>query len=84
MQRVLMLVDIVAPGWVPWSQLTIATDVPGYIASYDQILAYDFEYFVGGPCGTTWQQDRYGEAVRIRARLVQQLQGNTRLDPDEQ
>ena len=47
-QKVLMVVDIVFPGWVPFADLAIAEDVPGFVAAHDQILAYDFDTFVGG------------------------------------
>jgi glyoxylase-like metal-dependent hydrolase (beta-lactamase superfamily II) len=47
-QKVLMVVDIVFPGWVPFAQLALAEDVPGFVAAHDQILAYDFETFIGG------------------------------------
>ena len=47
-QKVLMVVDIVFPGWVPYPDLAVAEDVPGFIAAHDTILTYDFETFVGG------------------------------------
>ena len=47
-QKVLMVVDIVFPGWVPFADLALAEDVPGFIAAHDQILSYDFDTFIGG------------------------------------
>jgi glyoxylase-like metal-dependent hydrolase (beta-lactamase superfamily II) len=47
-QKVLMLVDVVFPGWVPFAYLGEAQNVPGYIKAHDQILSYDFDHFVGG------------------------------------
>ena len=47
-QKVLMLVDIVCPGAVPFKNLGIAEDVPGYIEAHDIALNYDFETFVAG------------------------------------
>ncbi|PVH91541.1 Metallo-hydrolase/oxidoreductase, partial [Periconia macrospinosa] len=41
-QKVLMVVDLIVPGWVPYAELSLASDVPGYISAHDQILAYDF------------------------------------------
>jgi hypothetical protein len=35
-------------GNAPWFGLGGASDVPGYLAVHDTILAYDFEGFVGG------------------------------------
>ena len=47
-QKVLMVVDIVFPGWVPFPDLAVAEDIPGFVAAHDTILTYDFETFVGG------------------------------------
>lgn len=48
-QKVLMLVDIVFPGWVPFPYLAIAKDVAGFIKAHDIALdKYDFDKFVGG------------------------------------
>ena len=47
-QRVLMLVDIVFPGWVPFMQLAISQDVAGFIQAHDIALRYNFDTFVGG------------------------------------
>lgn len=43
-----MLVDIIFPGWVPFTQLALAQDVPGFIAAHQQALSYDFDTFIGG------------------------------------
>jgi hypothetical protein len=42
-QRVLMLVDAVFPGWVPFRDLAIAEDVPGFIKAHEQALSYPFD-----------------------------------------
>jgi len=47
-QKVLMLVDVVFPGWVPFKDLAMAEDVPFFIYAHDKILEYDFETFIGG------------------------------------
>jgi glyoxylase-like metal-dependent hydrolase (beta-lactamase superfamily II) len=47
-QAVLMLVDVIFPGWVPFDYLAVAVDVPGYITAYEQTLAYPFQTFIGG------------------------------------
>ncbi len=47
-QRVLMLVDVIFPGWVPFSNLALSANVPGFIKAHEQALEYDFETFVGG------------------------------------
>ncbi|MDH3677626.1 MAG: MBL fold metallo-hydrolase [Nitrosopumilus sp.] len=47
-QKVLMLVDVVFPGWVPFKDLAMAEDIPFFIYSHDKILEYDFETYIGG------------------------------------
>jgi glyoxylase-like metal-dependent hydrolase (beta-lactamase superfamily II) len=47
-QRILMLVDVVVPGWVPFTRLGVATDVPGFLAAHEQALGYDFDILVAG------------------------------------
>ena len=48
-QKVLMLVDIIFPGWVPFPYLAIAKDTAGFIKAHDITLNnYDFDTYVGG------------------------------------
>ncbi|MER5513862.1 MBL fold metallo-hydrolase [Streptomyces sp. NPDC002763] len=47
-QRVLMLVDVVFPGWVPFAYLAESQNIAGYLQAPAQALRYDFETFVGG------------------------------------
>jgi glyoxylase-like metal-dependent hydrolase (beta-lactamase superfamily II) len=47
-QQVLMLVDVVFPGWVPFAYLAESQDIPGWLGTPAQALAYPFRTFVGG------------------------------------
>jgi len=47
-QKVLMLVDVVYPGWMAYKNLGIAEDVPGYIQAHHDALSYDFDTLVAG------------------------------------
>ena len=47
-QKVLMLVDVIFPGWIPFMSLALAKDVPGFLAAHGQALSYPFETFIGG------------------------------------
>jgi glyoxylase-like metal-dependent hydrolase (beta-lactamase superfamily II) len=49
--KVLMVVDIVFPGWVPFSELAESTNIGNWIKAHDQILSYDFTHYVGGHVG---------------------------------
>ncbi len=47
-QKVLMLIDIVFPGWVPFRNLQASQDIPGWIAAHEHALTYDFQTLIGG------------------------------------
>ncbi|GFD90115.1 MBL fold metallo-hydrolase [Tenacibaculum sp. KUL152] len=49
--KILMNVDVIYPGWVPFTNLGMAEDVQGFIDQHDSILDYDFSVFVGGHLG---------------------------------
>ncbi|CZT43163.1 uncharacterized protein RSE6_03157 [Rhynchosporium secalis] len=50
-QKVLMLVDVIYPGWTPFALLGQTKNVPGFILSHYQILEYDFKHISGGHLG---------------------------------
>jgi glyoxylase-like metal-dependent hydrolase (beta-lactamase superfamily II) len=47
-QKVLMMIDIVFPGWAPFPDLALAESVDGFIKAHDVILGYNFDHFIGG------------------------------------
>lgn len=47
-QKTLMVVDVIAPGWMPWRRLSIAEDIPGYFAKVDEIKHLSFDTLVSG------------------------------------
>jgi glyoxylase-like metal-dependent hydrolase (beta-lactamase superfamily II) len=48
-QKVLMLVDVIFPGWIPFPYLAIAKDTAGFIQAHDIALNnYDFDTIVAG------------------------------------
>ncbi len=47
-RKVLMLVDVIFPKWVPFYQLVVSEDVYGFFDAHDQVLEYDFDFFLGG------------------------------------
>jgi glyoxylase-like metal-dependent hydrolase (beta-lactamase superfamily II) len=52
-QRVLMVVDVVFPGWMPWRRFALAQDVPGYFAQVEEIGRMDWDVLVGGHVART-------------------------------
>jgi glyoxylase-like metal-dependent hydrolase (beta-lactamase superfamily II) len=52
-QRVLMVVDIVFPGWIPWRRFALAQDILGHFAQVEEIRKMDWDTFVGGHVART-------------------------------
>jgi glyoxylase-like metal-dependent hydrolase (beta-lactamase superfamily II) len=52
-QRVLMVVDIVFPGWMPWRRFAVAQDVPGYFEQVEKISNWNFSTLVAGHVART-------------------------------
>lgn len=52
-QKVLVLIDVVFPGWIPFSELAVSDDIPGWIEAHEQILEYDFDHYIGGHLSRT-------------------------------
>jgi glyoxylase-like metal-dependent hydrolase (beta-lactamase superfamily II) len=52
-QQVLMVVDMVFPGWMPWRRFAVAHDVPGYFAQLEEIRKVPFHTLVGGHVART-------------------------------
>lgn len=47
-QKALMLIDVVYPGWMPYKNLGVSVDIPGFVAAHRHALSYDFETLVAG------------------------------------
>lgn len=47
-QRVLMAIDLVFPGWMPWRRFAVAQDIQGYFAQVEEIQKMDWDTIVGG------------------------------------
>lgn len=52
-QRVLMVVDVVFPGWMPWRRFAVAQDVQGALAHVEEIRKIDWDVLVGGHVART-------------------------------
>jgi glyoxylase-like metal-dependent hydrolase (beta-lactamase superfamily II) len=52
-QRVLMVVDVVFPGWMPWRRFALAQDILGYFAQVEEIRKMDWDTLVGGHVART-------------------------------
>jgi glyoxylase-like metal-dependent hydrolase (beta-lactamase superfamily II) len=47
-QKVLMVVDVVFPGWMPWRRFALAKDIAGFFEQVEEIDRVPFTTFVGG------------------------------------
>jgi glyoxylase-like metal-dependent hydrolase (beta-lactamase superfamily II) len=47
-QRVLMLVDVIYPGWVPFTNIAQSKNIAGFMAHHEHTLAFDFDTMITG------------------------------------
>lgn len=47
-ERILMVVDVIFPGWVPFRRLAVSEDIAGWIRRPDIALTFDFDVLVAG------------------------------------
>lgn len=47
-QKVVYVVDILFPGWVPPNRLAVTTNVKAYVAAHDLLLQFDADTYVAG------------------------------------
>lgn len=47
-ERILMVVDVIYPGWVPFRRLALSNDIAGWIKGHDAVLTFDFDTLIGG------------------------------------
>jgi glyoxylase-like metal-dependent hydrolase (beta-lactamase superfamily II) len=72
MQKTLMLIDVIFPGWTPFKNLALAEDIPGYFRAHDEVLSYDFDTFIGGHLGRPGTR----EDVETQKKYMLDIQAN--------
>ncbi|CZR56392.1 uncharacterized protein PAC_06280 [Phialocephala subalpina] len=50
-QKILILIDVVFPDWVPFALLGQTKNAPAFFHAHDQILEYDFDPYIGSHLG---------------------------------
>ncbi|KAJ7044419.1 beta-lactamase-like protein [Mycena alexandri] len=92
-QRVAVLVDVVFPGWAPFTELGVADFVPSLIAAHDVLLTFDFDVLVAGHVGQlgtkhdVLQQRKYLEdlrdscAVAIKGIMMDEIEPTVAANP---
>lgn len=88
-QRVLMVVDVVFPGWMPWRRFAVAHDVPGWIAHVELIRKMkDWDTLVGGHVARTGthadvdlQAEFLGELKQAAAAALASTQAGAGMNP---
>jgi len=71
-QKVLMLIDIIFPGWSPFKDLAVTSDVTGFVAAHDDVLSYDFDTMITGHVGRLGTK----EDVETQKEYVLDMQAN--------
>ncbi len=77
-QKVLMVVDIIFPGWMHFKDLAMAQFVPEFLESHKKILEYEFDTLVGrhltrsGTAEDVQIQQEYFEDIQTSAAKVNQ------------
>jgi glyoxylase-like metal-dependent hydrolase (beta-lactamase superfamily II) len=71
-QKVLMLVDVIFPGWSPFKDLALAEDIPGYFRAHDEVLSFEFDTFIGGHLGRPGTR----EDVEAQKEYILDMQAN--------
>lgn len=49
--RTLMVVDVLFPGWVPFKNLAVSQNIPGWVRAHDTAMNYRWTTLVGGHLG---------------------------------
>jgi len=47
-EKILMIVDIIFPGWVPYYSWAMMQNMGRFLEAHDEVLAYDFDVLIGG------------------------------------
>jgi glyoxylase-like metal-dependent hydrolase (beta-lactamase superfamily II) len=71
-QKVLLLIDVVFPGWIPFTELAVAEDVPGFFQAHEELLSFDFDTLVSGHLGRLGTR----EDVEIQQEYILDIQAN--------
>ncbi len=72
-QKVVMVVDTVWPGWVPFKGFGEAEDTPAFIRAHDVVLAFEFDTLIAGHIGRLGTR----EDVEAQQEYVRDVQANT-------
>jgi glyoxylase-like metal-dependent hydrolase (beta-lactamase superfamily II) len=90
-QRVLMAIDLVFPGWMPWRRFAVAQDVLGSMAQVEEIRKLDWDTFVGGHVSRTGthadvelQAEFYADLKQTAATALQTTKLGEGLNPQDQ
>ncbi len=78
-QKVVMLIDVLYPGWVPFKDFAVAASVSGYFEAFEQAKEFNFKYFQGGHVGRPGTRDdfdntyQYITDIQINAKKAIQI-----------
>jgi glyoxylase-like metal-dependent hydrolase (beta-lactamase superfamily II) len=72
-QKVVMVVDTIWPGWVPFKGFGEVEDTPAFIRAHDVVSAFDFDTLIAGHVGRLGTR----EDVEVQQEYVRDVQANT-------
>lgn len=89
-QRLLMVVDVIFPGWMPYRSFALAQDIPGYFQQVAEIEAMDFDVLVAGhvarvgtKADVTMQREFNDDLKAAAARALKATQPGIGLTPQD-
>ena len=77
----LMLVDVIFPGWVPFKNLAVSQDIPGWLQAQEIAMRYPWSTLVGGHVGRLGTRADGELQLSYMADLEAAVRGSLDLDP---
>jgi glyoxylase-like metal-dependent hydrolase (beta-lactamase superfamily II) len=69
-ENILMAVDIVYPGWMPYKNLGVSIDLPGVVTAHEMMLGFAFDVMVAGHVDRTGKRDDVATSLELYRDLV--------------
>jgi glyoxylase-like metal-dependent hydrolase (beta-lactamase superfamily II) len=82
-QKVLIGIDLVFPRWSPFSRLGEMEDIDEYSNDLDELLSYDFDYYIGGHLGRLGDKADVEEAKQFFFSLLKIAEKTGELPADD-
>ena len=64
-EKILMAVDLVYPGWMPYKNLGVSIDLPGVVTAHEMMLGFGFDVLVAGHVDRTGTRDDVATSLEL-------------------